>query len=239
MSQQLHNFILAVQKMPHWANQHSTGKQRVDSHEEALATELTAQGYVEEKLSPKGTPKSKKKYPKLSKKALLAAIDIEDPAERQKAIASLVQGMAVGTFFRQPCGGQSFPDFLVRDFSGTFVVIEAKSGKKGTPTWNDSIPRNGCIYIMSSEKYSGSTFFLGEDYINNELREEIKIVKIKIKLFEKEMNALLAKFNSSRGIRLYIRAKWEQYGQSIVTDPFIHLERAACEQNVLAFALAQ
>lgn len=240
MSQQLQNFFLSVQKMPHWANQHSSGKHRVDSHEEALAVELTAQGYVEEKLQSKKTPKKQRKYPNLGKKALLAAIDIEDPVKRQAAIAKLVQGMAKGSFIRQPAGGQSFPDFLICDFSGTFVVVEAKSGNGAAPTWNDSLPREGCIYIMSSGKHSGSTFWLGEDWISANERAIFKQLYATIDKIVKEANNKLYVINqNTRGFQYYNRKKHDQKGSAIYTDPFVHTDRIKCEQNVLAFALAQ
>lgn len=244
MSQQLHDFLKAVQAMPHWANQHSGGKKRVDSHEEALTTELVNAGFTEEIQTIMGTnkngkPKKLLKYPKLKKQALLKSIDLTGQA-RQSAIAKLVPGMAKGSFIRQPAGSQSFPDYLICDFSGNFVVIEAKSGRGPNPVWNDSRPRKDSIYIMSSGKYNKSTFWLGQDWLTQEQDAIfVNLYKI-IDEAVKDANKRLKDIDVlNRGFQFYSRKKHQQGGLVEFTDPFRHPDKDKCEQNVLTFALAQ
>lgn len=243
MSTQLHSFFNEVLTMPHWANQHSGGRARVDSHEEELANELVKAGFTQDIQLSKVTGangKSKKvlKYPKLKKQNLLKALDLSGTS-KQAAIDALVPGMVAGTFIRQPAGSQSFPDFLIKDFSGSYVVVEAKSGSGTGPVWNDSLPRKDSIYVMSSGKHNKSTIWLGQDWLSNEQNTIFDQLYADIDLLVKTANKKLKDCDAlKRGFQFYSRKKHQQGGKVQFTDPFRHPDRAQCEDNVLKFALS-
>lgn len=244
MSTQLQTAFKNILAMPHFANQHSAGTKRHDSHEEALAEVFTTAGFTEDVhltigKNSKGRKIKVLKYTKLKKAALLKAIEL-DGNDRQTAIAKLVPGMAKGTFIRQPAGSQSFPDFLVCDFSGKFVVIEAKSGSGGGPVWNDSLPRAGSVYVMSSGKYNKSTVWLGEDWLSASEAAIFEKLYADIDAIVSKANVELKNLNSfKRGWQFYSRKKHQQGGKVEFTDPFRHPDRNANEEHVLKFALEQ
>ena len=215
--------------MTYHANQHSSGKKRHDSHEEAVLAIFLDNGFQEE---------SSKNHPKLKQGKLLAAIKLEGE-ERQAAIAALVPDMASGTVIHQPAGSQSFPDFLFRDFDGVFVIIEAKSSGSNTPAWNDSLPRDGCVYVFSSGKSNQTTVWLGEDLIDDVAIAIIDELRATIDLAVKAANIKLSEthFGRSRGWFYYARPKFGQRGKAHIADPFVHPDRQMCEENTLAFVL--
>jgi hypothetical protein len=148
--------------------------------------------------------------------------------------------MPVGTYIHQPAGSQSFPDFLIRDFSGQFVVVEAKSGAGAGPVWNDSLPKAAAVYVMSSGKHNASTVWLGEDWISSEETAIFEQLYKDIARLVTRANASLVALNThQRGFQYYARNKHQQAGRQEYTDPFQHPMRAACEAHVLTFALEQ
>ena len=249
MSIQLQTFITNVLAMPHYGNDSRGSGVKHDSHEDALSSELATVGFVEiiqegtrqtrpSKKNPNGRSTKSKTFPKLSRNSLKAATE---STNKQAEIAKLVPGMKPGTFIRQPCGSQSFPDFLVRDFSGTFVLVEAKSGNGRAPAWNDSLVKKDAIYIFSSGFYNQTTVFLGQDVLDSVREKILTDAHENIRRIVEETNKLLNNtpdtFN--RGFGYYVRPKFEQGGGWDKTDYFKHADRTKCEQNVLAFALAQ
>lgn len=236
--------MTAVLKMPHWSNQHAASGRRYNSHEDALADELDRVGYQEQiqaqtVTTDKGKRKTVLTYPALGKNSLLRALK-KLGADRQAAILALVPGMAAGTYIRQPSGSQSFPDFLIRDFSGTFVVVEAKSGSGVSPTWNDSLPKADCIYIMSSGKHAQTTCWLGQDWISDPEVQTFESLYKTIDNVVLRTNQLLKTMDQHRrGWQFYSRKKHQQTGTYHYTDPYRHQDRMKCEQNVLNFAKAQ
>jgi len=230
--------------MPHYANDARGSGVKHDSHEDALTQELVKVGYVEivqdsTGINRNGKPKKIKRFPKLKRNTLTTAIESDN---QQHEITKLVVGMNPGEFIRQPCGSQSFPDFLVRDFSGTFVLIEAKSGRGAVPAWNDSYPKPNAIYVFSSGSYNQTTVFLGGDVLDpeteqslREARQEMQDVVLKRK---KAADSTPDRFNRGFGLS-YGRPKFEQGGGKHKTDYFAHSDRKNCEQNVLKFALEQ
>jgi len=244
MSIQLEKFIQNSLAMPHWANQHTGSGGRHSNHEDALANLLVAQGYVEilqttMSINKNGKPKKILTFPKLKKNALLRAIKYTG-TKRQTDILSLVPGMAPGTFIRQPAGSQSFPDFLIQDFSGTFVVVEAKSGGGANPVWNDSLPKEDAIYIMSSGKYNATTVWLGQDWLCSKEQAIFDQLYATIDQAVNLANVQLANLNTYlRGWKFYSRKKHEQCGPVIYTDPFRHPDKLKCETNALLFAKNQ
>ncbi len=249
MSTQLKSFITNVLSMPHYSNDNAGSGIKHNSHEDALSSELVKVGFVEiiqegtrqtrpSKKNPTGRSTRAKTFPKLSRTSLKAA---NESLNRQVEIAKLVPGMQLGTFIRQPCGSQSFPDFLVRDFSGTFVLVEAKSGGGRVPAWNDSLVKQDAIYIFSSGFYNQTTVFLGQDVLDSTREKILSDAHENIRRIVEETKKLLSNtpdtFN--RGFGYYVRPKFEQGGGNHKADYFKHSDRTKCEQNVLAFALSQ
>ena len=248
MSTQLKSFITNVLAMPHYSNDSAGSGIKHDSHEDALAIELQKVGYVEifqqgtrhtrpSKKNPNGHKTKTKTFPKLGRDALKKEIRSDN---QQQELSKLVPGIQPGTFIRQPCGPKAFPDFLLCDFSETIVLIEAKSGDGVAPAWNGGLPQKNSIYILSSGTYNSSTVFLGHDVMDWELSKLLQdhhdALQVQSKALKKQAT-LLDKF--SRGFYHYTRSKFEQQGGTDKTDYFKHADRTKCEQNVLAFALAQ
>lgn len=242
MTTQLHTSFKDILAMPHYANAASSGLNRLDSHELALRPVFEANGYkpIEQfnlGKNRKGKTVKLLTYPKLKKKALLKAIASPN---KQKELEALCGDMPPGTYIHQPAGSQSFPDFLIRDFSGVFVVVEAKSGAGAGPVWNDSLPKAGAVYIMNSGKHNASTVWLGEDWISTEELAIFEQLYKDIAQLVTRANARLVTLNThQRGFQYYARKKHQQAGSKEYTDPFQHPMRASCEQHVLTFALEQ
>ncbi len=85
------------------------------------------------------------------------------------------------TFVAEPCGTQSFPDFLVCDHDGECYYIECKSSKKDKITWNSGAPKDNAIYIFSSGEYDKQTFSLGIDLWTSEDKEKCLEARLKMK----------------------------------------------------------
>ena len=242
MTTQLHDSFKDILAMPHYANAASSGLNRLDSHELALCSVFEANGYKRIEQFSMGVNKNGKTvklltYPKLKKKALLRAVA---SSNKQAELELLCGDMPPGTYVHQPAGSQSFPDFLIRDFSGTFIVVEAKSGAGAGPVWNDSLPKAGAVYVMSSGKHNASTVWLGEDWISTEESAIFEQLYKDIARLVTKANASLAALNThQRGFQYYARNKHQQAGSQEYTDPFQHPRRAECEAHVLTFALEQ
>jgi hypothetical protein len=246
MSDKLHNFITNVLSMPHYANDSRGSGVKHDSHEDALTNELIKVGFNEipqegERLSrpskknPVGRFVKTRTFPKLSRNTLKSAI--ESP-NKQAEIAKLVPGLKPGEFIRQPCGSQSFPDFLVRDAdSGVFILVEAKSGNGIVPSWNDSLVKKDAIYIFSSGTYNSSTVFLGQDVLDPNREKILTDAHENIRRIVEETMKLLSATPDSfnRGFGYYVRPKFEQGGGKAKVDYFKHADRQQCESNVLSF----
>jgi hypothetical protein len=148
--------------------------------------------------------------------------------------------MAPGSFISQPCGSQNFPDFLICDYSGKFVIIEAKSGNGVCPAWNGGLPKKDAIYIFSSGKYNKTTVFLGQDVMTDEYSFKLHEIHDQLQGLSKQMATLLNPLDvHNRGFGHYVRSKFEQGGGKEKVDYFKHKDRSKCEQNVLTFALNQ
>lgn len=242
MTTQLHSSFKSILAMPHYANAASSGKRRYDSHEEALCAVFESNGYTPIEQFSMGVNRNGRTvklltYPKLKKGALLRAVA---SANKQAELELLCGDMPLGTYIHQPAGSQSFPDFLIRDFSGVFVVVEAKSGAGAGPVWNDSLPKAGAVYVMSSGKHNASTVWLGEDWISTEESAIFEQLYKDIARLVTRANASLVALNThQRGFQYYARNKHQQAGSQDYTDPFQHPNRAACEAHVLTFALEQ
>jgi hypothetical protein len=248
--------------MPYFKNDSSRSGKVSKGHEDAIALRLTDAGFTEVKTHHQNKTST---IPKLLKEVMKDWIDtdldpnflLEKTDKEYKRVKDAhktrrFKNMPLGTFITQPCGSNSFPDFLIRDFDGRFILLEAKSGKKqegkdqkddattGAPMWNDNLPKHGAIYVYSNEKNNKTTVALGEDVIDQEvidLRAQYNRDQELVYQKYKKLTELADKKN--RGWELSSRPQNFQSGGMEKTDWFNHPDRLRCEQNVLAFALAQ
>ena len=152
------------------------------------------------------------------------------------SLDEILKDMPNGTFILQPGGTQSFPDILVKDFNGRIVAIECKSGKGTHPMWNDSTPKFGAVYIMSSKKVDGTTVFMGEDAITKKQLEYINQAVEEMVAVAKKFNILIANEDSyETGFTVNCRKQFSQKGGKLKTNFFLHKYREMREKNVLEF----
>lgn len=247
MSQQLHNFFTEVLKMPHYANDHAGSGVKENSHEDQLANLLVKCGFTKIDLMSgvktfakgkrKGQSVAAKLFPFLGRKSLKQAIESKFTQDR---IADLVHGMPNGSFIMQPGGSQSPPDFLLRDFSGKCVLIEAKSSERTVfPMWNDNFPKQDLIYIFSCGVYNETTIWKGSDFTPPIVELALIEADAILKDAENRVKELMNKVShiNTRGLTLGIREQYSQKGGARYYDCFQHSDRQRCEQNVLNFAL--
>jgi hypothetical protein len=228
MSKQLHTAVNAILAMNYFRNEHACSSGAHFGHEEAVAERVKQAGFVEV---------SKAAYPKLTKTLLKKWAETGDATHLSQVLATLQNG----TYILQPAGSQGFPDILVKDFSGAYVALECKSGKDGQcPMWNDNVPKPNTIYILSSGAYNATTVFLGKDVITQETYALMAQQEAEIELIVKKYKLLLDHVDTfNRGWIQKSRKQHFQYGGNAKTDYFAHADRSMCENNVLAFAMAQ
>lgn len=246
MSTQLHTALKEILAMPYFKNEPARSGKVINGHEDAISIRLEEQGFI--KLdNAKYTP-PKQKSP-LSKTVMheWAATKFQ-PDFFKSDTSELFEGldyrqlsdMPKGSFIAQPAGKQSFPDFLIRDFDGRFIALEAKSSDKEYPMWNDSLPKLGGVYVLSSGKLNKTTVFLASDVITQAehdlvAQQEDEIAPI-VDKYRKQMKELDVK---NRGFHQKSRKQHFQGGGAEKTNYFTHKDRQTCENNVLSFALAQ
>lgn len=249
MSTKLKKAFDEILKMGYYKNEHAKSGNTDKGHEAAVATKFTEQGFC--CLSNKDYPKLKKNMMKDWEDSgfdphFLTDVSDTKYAKKENKTFGL---MPKGSYLMQPAGGQSFPDFLIRDFDGRFIAVEAKSGKKkdgqtqddgnstGAPMWNDNLPKLGAIYIYSNEKVNQTTVFMGRDVITAE------IIELQQQLID-QLTAVVNEFRSkvsdadlmSRGWDIKYRPQNFQGGGVRCCDYFKHPDRKVCEKNVLEFA---
>jgi hypothetical protein len=261
MSTQLHSALTQIIDMPYYKNDSQRSGKVSKGHEDAIALRLTDAGFSEVKTYHQNKTSN---IPKLSKEVLNEWIETDldstfllektdkEYNHRHSHKTRRFKNMSLGSFIAQPCGSNSFPDFLIRDFDGRFILLEAKSGKKqegkdqkddattGAPMWNDNLPKHGAIYVYSNEKNNKTTVAMGEDLIDKEVIEIRKEMDQEKALLEEKFKARIrAADKKRRGWDPRYRPQNFQSGGMEFTDWFNHSDRAKCEQNVLTFALAQ
>ena len=135
-------------------------------------------------------------------------------------------------YIAQPNGTHNSPDFRVFLEEGKTVDIECKSSKQTYPTYNGGLPKEGVVYIFSSNRYNQTTIFFADDVVStkkrqqfNNLTEELNAV-LKLHQMDEEWQ------EDSRGFDFYIRNMYVQNGAG-KKDYFKHFERQQCESNVL------
>jgi len=256
MSLQLHSALAQIIKMPYFRNEASRSAKTKHGHEDAIAKVLEDNGFTSnvEKL-----PKFKKEFLNEWEKINFQPVDfLEEKTDKEYKLKSMkwqtkrFKHMKPGTYIQQPCGTHSFPDFLIRDFDGRFIVLEAKSGKKqdgkaqndeattGAPMWNDNLPKHGAIYVYSNEKNNKTTVALGQDVIDKEVIKLRDDYDAEQKLLDQKYKKLVDEADKkNRGWRTKVRPQNFQGGGMEKSDWFKHADRQPCEDNVLKFALAQ
>ena len=157
--------------MPYFVNEPDRSGKTINGHEDAISIRFEEQGFKRLDNS---------YFPKLTKKQI-----------EENNIT--IDGMPLGSFIEQPAGSQSFPDFLVRDFDDRFFLIEAKSNKNRTcPMWNDNVPKQNAIYILSSGQLNKTTVFLGKDVITEDtytlMEQQAKEIAKIVKKYNNLMN---------------------------------------------------
>ena len=150
-------------------------------------------------------------------------------------------------FVCQPYGSQNFPDFLIFT-ANKIIAIEIKysSGKSSSPMWNSNLPKANAIYIFGSYGRGDVTFFIGNDVLpmneRNELIdffEEIKKLEDNFKnKMKKDNKDNLFAYKFDRGFNVYVRRAYEQnktINENAKIDYFLHEDRIKCENNVIEF----
>ena len=221
MSTQLKAAGELILQMGYYKNDNARSGDYNPGHEDAVAVVLSEcgfQGFVQPD------------FPQLQRKHLKEWWDNEFGNQ----LDDILSDMPCGSYILQPGGSQSFPDILVKDFDGKTVAIECKSSKSTHPMWNDSTPKLGAVYIMSSAKVNATTMFMGEDVITKET----------ISYFNEavaQMNAIAATFNDlakeadefMSGFIVTCRKQFFQAGGGAKTNYFTHVARDRREGNVL------
>jgi hypothetical protein len=248
MSIKLEKFGVDLKSLPYFKNCHATSGIRISGHEDAIADLLSQNGF--QRCVNKDFPKLKDWMIKDWEKNNFQPHFITNLSDtKYKTKPNKTFGMMLnGSFLSQPTGSQNFPDFLVRDFDGRFIIIEAKSGKKGkkqlsnvnnstpAPMWNNSLPKPfAVVYVLSNEKVNGTTFFLGQDVISDvEYQWGDTCIKAQIQLYENQQKNAPVDF-FKRGWITKSRPQFFQGGGLHLTDYFKHQDRQNCENKVLAF----
>lgn len=80
-----------------------------------------------------------------------------------KGYSNVKAALPVGHFVTQPAGKNGNPDFLIRFANGHYQDLEAKSTKGSKPMYNGVPPKEGCIYILSSERHNQTAVFHADD----------------------------------------------------------------------------
>ena len=256
MSKQLHTALTSILAMPYFKNDASRSGKTFNGHEAAISNRLIETGF---------TQVDKPTVPSLKKDVLNEWIssglepvnfllEKTDKEYKRKSLMHRVKrfkDMPLGSFICQPCGSHSFPDFLLRDFDGRFIAIEAKSISKkaedetdnaattGSPMWNDNLPKHGAIYIYSNETVNETTFAMGENLISQEsINLSTEMINAMIKVGE-SYEPKFAEADIGYGFMTWFRQQHFQVGGAGKTDWFKHKLRANSEKSVLKFALGK
>lgn len=228
MSKQLHAALTDILKMPYFKNEHARSGGAVFGHEEAVAERVKSAGFTEV---------SKSQFPKLTKGVLRTWAETGDETK----LSAILEKLPKGSYILQPAGTQGFPDILVKDFSGSYVALECKSGKNGLcPMWNDNVPKPNAIYILSSGITNETTAFLGRDVISQSTYDLMAKQEAEIAAIVKKYAKLMDQADVfKRGWIQKSRKQHFQSGGAKKTNYFTHSDRKSCEKNVLDFAEQQ
>jgi len=140
----------------------------------------------------------------------------------------------VGKFVYQPYSTQRNPDYLIRVSENQLMPLEAKSAKGMKPVYNSGGIDPGFLYLFSSKKADGFTFYMGSSIITQKQKSIIDMIIDEQKKIEKWGNDELKKCDTNeRGTSYYTRPMIGQSGRKENTDYFNHSKRKECEKMVL------
>lgn len=224
MSKELNTAFIKILEMPYFKNEAARSGGAVNGHEDAVEAKFKEQGFTNFSFPSKGLKEVVNKLAEMN---------------CNKELNSLLADMPNGSYIPQPLGSNSFPDFLVKDFDCSFKVVECKSSTKNyAPTWNDNVPKDFGIYIMTSARSNETTIFMGKQVITLEQKKLINEMFEEIDLIVKKYGIELEKVDTKkRGFYGTCRPQHWQRGKAEVTNYFTHSERKNCEDETLAFVL--
>ena len=230
MSKQLRASLEHILAMPYYKNEAARSGTVVHGHEEALSDLLTSHGF--------------NRVSDFKTNSYLGQAYLE--SNGQVWISKNYPNLKPGSFITQPSGSNNFPDFLLQDFDGRYLLLEAKSGNGTSIAWNDNLPKPNVIYIFSSAKPNQTTIFLGQDVLDVRQETIIDVLRKNIDTLVRKANSELMEADTkNRGWNFYPRPKFQQLqgrqnGKSMLkierVDYFKHANRIACEQRALEFA---
>lgn len=258
MSIQFEMAAKSILNMGYFKNENAKSGNTTHGHEDSIARKFIDNGFsvADKKSIPALTAEIFKEWADVGFKPIGFLEERTNKEYKQKkwiAKTKRFKDMPLGSFIQQPCGSNKFPDFLIRDFDGRFLILEAKSGKKQdskeqdddatirAPMWNDNLPKyNEVIYVYSNEKNNKTTIALGQDVI------DLEVIDLRRK-YDEERNIIDMKYKplveaadkKNRGWHITSRPQNFQSGGSEKTDWFHHESRVECENNVLIFALGK
>jgi len=223
MCQKLYEAGKSILEMGYYKNENARSGDYQPGHEDAVADVLTKHGF-------QGF--EQKDFPNLKRGHLKTWWNNGFSNQLDEVLAD----MPKGSYILQPGGTQSFPDILIKDFNGRMVALECKSGKGTHPMWNDSTPKHGAAYIMSSGRTNETTLFMGDDVFSKEEADVIAEYNEKFEALKKECFQELSKVNNfDRGWLYSHRRQFFQQGGGAKTNYFTHVDRQRCEHRVLEF----
>lgn len=225
MSKQLHQAMTDILGMGYFANQNARSGGQTYGHEEAVALRIQSAGFAES---------SKAQFPKLKKGLLKKWANTGDDT----LIESILADMPEGSYILQPAGSQGFPDILVKDFGGRLIAVECKSGKNGLcPMWNDNVPKQRALYVLSSGLANDTTLFLGRDVIAQSTYDLMAQQEAEIALIVNKYNQLMKSADThKRGWLQKSRKQHFQGGGAALTNYFTHSDRKRCESEALKWS---
>lgn len=208
--------LTRIKKLPYFKNDAAVsgavhGSSR---HEDAIARELTAEGFVSLKLKGSLEKKNREHW-------------LEHPEE--------CTAIPENCFVEQPFGTHESPDFLVRTGKDTLIAIEAKSVASGHhPQYNSGSVKPAYIYVFCAKKTNETTIYKGDAIISLEQERLIKEYIAERREMDRILNEKLAELDTNkRGISFYTRPMIIQSGGAEYTDYFGHKNRAADEYSAL------
>ena len=230
MSKQLRASLEQILAMPYYKNEAARSGTVVNGHEEALSNLLISQGFD--------------RVREFKTNSYLGQAYLK--SNGQDWISMSYPNLKPGSFITQPSGSNNFPDFLLQDFDGRYLLLEAKSGNGTSISWNDNLPKPNVIYIFSSARPNQTTIFLGQDVLDVKQENIIDVLRKNIDNLVRKANLdLMDADTKHRGWNYYPRPKFQQLqgrqnGKSMLkierVDYFKHADRIACEQRALEFA---
>lgn len=122
----------------------------------------------------------------------------------------------------KPNGSQQSPDILIIH-NKKCLCLEIKSSKEDKIVWNSGLPKENFIYIFGCYPKGQTTFFLGQEIISNDEKENLMALD---KLLKQQSS-----YTKEDEWELYVRPMYNYKGK-FFKDEKLRLKR---EQNVFKF----